>query len=637
MSYREEIQKKDLIRSHVTRKADIRFTDGALPHALGVTNIQIMRSTQDPKTAPDGLGWTYAHAPNIAYWQGELMVQYLANPISEHEGNTVVFLIRSKDGVHFSKPEEIFPAKNVPVAPYNGEAKEHLFNETTHCVIHQRMSFYKASNGKMLAMTYYGISPTDPRLNSPELPPVGSVKTWNMTDMSLVMPGSGYGVGRAIREIKKDFSFGPVFMLRYDSSGGYTRKNTDIFPYYEESTDEAFKEACHDLMKNRCVTQQWWEEERFDESGFFTLPPGEAPCIYTLPGDGKDKICIMKNALVTISHDNGETWTQAVRSHTLETSTGKVWGQKGNDGSYVLAYNPSTDTAHRWPLAVATGSNGQDFGELYSVLPIVPVCRYAGRLKNLGPQYIRGIGEYNPRPEDNAFYLTYSNNKEDIWVSRIALPLRGYETKDVCDVMGDTKWSEIADSWNLMIPSWGGLELENGALELSDKDPYQCAIAERAFVPAVLFDAELDIAISEIPEGGCFTIAFSDDSGKEPVKIVFRENGFVNSRVFGSELHIFKYIPNKKIHFIFHFDCVKNEVRVEIFSGSTTAVKKWRFDNSVANLCRVQFRTKYQQMTNDEETYAKWGDIGNLKGADYPIDETKVRIYSFKTKTIETE
>ena len=68
MSYREEIQKKDDLQPCDT-KADIRFTDGALPHALGVTNIQIMRSTQDPKTAPDGLGWTYAHAPNIAYWR----------------------------------------------------------------------------------------------------------------------------------------------------------------------------------------------------------------------------------------------------------------------------------------------------------------------------------------------------------------------------------------------------------------------------------------------------------------------------------------------------------------------------------------------------------------------------------------
>ena len=231
------------------------------------------------------------------------MVQYLANPISEHEGNTVVFLIRSKDGVHFSKPEEIFPAKNVPVAPYNGEAKEHLFNETTHCVIHQRMSFYKASNGKMLAMTYYGISPTDPRLNSPELPPVGSVKTWNMTDMSLVMPGSGYGVGRAIREIKKDFSFGPVFMLRYDSSGGYTRKNTDIFPITKNPQMRLSRKLVMTYEESLCP-QQWWKRNVLMKVGSLHFLR-EASYLYP-SRDGKDKICIMKNALVTISHDNGE-------------------------------------------------------------------------------------------------------------------------------------------------------------------------------------------------------------------------------------------------------------------------------------------------------------------------------------------
>lgn len=56
MSYRDELMKDSDIRCHVTHKADIRFTDGALSHALGVTNVQIMRSSQDISLAPDGLG-----------------------------------------------------------------------------------------------------------------------------------------------------------------------------------------------------------------------------------------------------------------------------------------------------------------------------------------------------------------------------------------------------------------------------------------------------------------------------------------------------------------------------------------------------------------------------------------------------
>ncbi len=634
MSHYEDVLKEDLIRCHVSRKADIRFTDGALSHAMGVTNIQIMRSSQYPVTSPEGLGWTYAHAPNIAYYNGEFMVQYLANPVSEHEGHTRVFLIRSADGHHFGKPVEIFPAEDFPTAPYNGEGKENLTGDMTHSVIHQRMSFYMASNGRMLAMAYYGISPTDPRLK-PELPSKGSVRTWDMTDISLVMPGSGYGVGRAIREIHSDFSFGPIYFLRYDSSGGYNRNNVDNFPYFEESDDAGFKEACYELLYQRCVTQQWWEEERFDTSGFFTLPPGEAPCIYTLPGNGNDKICIMKNALVTISHDGGETWQEARRSHTLETSTGKVWGQKMRNGSYVLAYNPTTDTAHRWPLAVTEGENGQDFGDIISVLPIVPACRYSGRLKNLGPQYIRGIGEYNPRPDEDAFYLTYSNNKEDIWVSRISVPLRSQEENDVDEDFGTVCWNEIQRNWNLMIPSWGGVDHNGSALELWDTDPYTSAIAERAFKPSSFFEAEAVVSIERASADRGFAIAFQDDTGREPVKIILHGDGYVNSRVFGSELHIHHFEIGEKVTLKFDIDSIKNEVRVSVSSGGNTTQKRWHFDTSVWKLCRVQFRTKYMQLVNDHETYPKWGDMGNLPGADCHIEELRARIYSFRTHDLD--
>ena len=300
MSYRDSIMRDGDIRCHITRKADIRFTDGALPHAMGVTNIQIMRSSQDPARAPEGLGWTYAHAAMLGYWQGEWIVQYLAGARSEHEGDSRAFLIRSRDGVHYSKPEEIFPAVDVPTAPYNGEGKE-IFEgkETTNCIIHHRMAFFKASNGHMLAMTHYGIVPMDPRLK--EFPAPGSCKSYDMTDIMLVMPGSGYGVGRAIREIRPDFTFGPIHFLRYGSSGGYTRDNMKRFPYFEESADAGFVDACHELLRHRVATQQWWEEEHCDESGFFTLTGGEAPCIYTLPGNGRKKLAILKNALTAVS------------------------------------------------------------------------------------------------------------------------------------------------------------------------------------------------------------------------------------------------------------------------------------------------------------------------------------------------
>lgn len=634
MSYREKTLQESDVRCHVTRKADIRFTDGALPHAMGVTNVQIMRSCQDASLAPEGRGWTYAHAAMLGFWQGEFMVQYLAGARSEHEGDSRAFLIRSRDGLHFSKPIEIFPAINVPAAPYNGEGKEVLEGkDTINCIIHHRMAFFCASNDRMLAMTYYGVVPIDPRLK--EFPARGTVKSYDMTDIMLVMPGSGYGVGRAIREIRPDFSFGPIYFLRYGSSGGYNRENTKIFPFYEESRDEEFVEACRELLGNRVVTQQWWEEERCDETGFFTLTGGEAPSIYTLPGNGKDMLAIMKNALTSVSHDGGETWSPCKRSYSLETSTGKVWGQRTPDGSYALAYNPTTDTAHRWPLAVSRGENGQDFGDMYAVLPEVPPCRYAGRLKNLGPQYIRGIAEYNPQPEDDAFYLTYSNNKEDIWISRVAVPLRAVEAQDVNVDMRSVRWKDIADTWNLTLPSWGGIELKEGALVLSDSDPYHRAIAERAFAPGAVVELEAEVALDHGPKDQAFTLAFQDDSGREPAKVLLRSDGWINSRVFGSELHLIRFQPGERIRLAFHIDCVCNQCSLKVTVGGESVLKRWRFDASVWQLCRVQFRTKYALLHQDEEVYPKWADIGNLPGADTPTEELRARIFNLRSRVVE--
>lgn len=636
MSYRDNVMRDGDIRCHITRKADIRFTDGALPHAMGVTNVQIMRSSQDPALAPEGLGWTYAHAAMLGYWQGEWMVQYLAGARSEHEGDSRAFLIRSADGVHFSRPEEIFPALNVPTAPYNGEGKEVLQGkEQTNCIIHHRMAFFRAANGRMLAMTHYGIVPMDPRLK--EFPAPGTCKSYDMTDIMLVMPGSGYGVGRAVREIRPDFTFGPIHFLRYGSSNGYTRENTKCFPYYEESADAGFIEACRELLGHRVATQQWWEEERCDQSGFFTLTGGEAPCIYTLPGSGSDKLAIMKNALTSVSRDGGETWSPLKRSYTLETSTGKVWGQRTPDGRYALAYNPTTDTAHRWPLVASAGDNGQDFGEMYAVLPEVPPCRYAGRLKNLGPQYIRGIAEYNPQPEDNAFYLTYSNNKEDIWLSRIAVPLSGEETRDVSIDMGGASWKEIADTWNLTLPAWGGIALENGALVLRDRDPYHRAIAERAFVPGAVVELDAEVALDGGDPEQAFTIAFQDESGREPSKVLLRSDGWVNSRVFGSELHLAHFQLGECVHLSFRLDCVYNQCSLTLRTGGQAISKRWRFDTSVWKLCRVQFRTKYALPHQDEEVYPKWADIGNLPGGDRPAPQLQARVFSLRTRVIEKE
>ena len=46
------------------------FHDGQMKPAVGVQNYQIMRANRSFPGEADGLGWTYNHAPNLAYWKG---------------------------------------------------------------------------------------------------------------------------------------------------------------------------------------------------------------------------------------------------------------------------------------------------------------------------------------------------------------------------------------------------------------------------------------------------------------------------------------------------------------------------------------------------------------------------------------
>ena len=59
--------------------------------------------------------------------------------------------------------------------------------------------------------------------------------------------------------------------------------------------------------------------------------------------------------------------------------------------------------------------------------------RYGGAYKSYGPQYVSGIQEMDGKPADGNMWVTYSMNKEDMWVSKIPVPVKDKETKQVND------------------------------------------------------------------------------------------------------------------------------------------------------------------------------------------------------------
>ncbi|HXK97840.1 MAG TPA: six-hairpin glycosidase, partial [Limnochordia bacterium] len=177
---------EDPIRYIGLEKADIRFYDGALRHAVGAKHYQVVRANREHPESQEDYGWTYNHAPMLCYWNEHFWIEYLSNPVSEHLPPSHTLLTWSRDGETWSKPVVIFPQYALPEGVYTGPKKE-LIKPGDTAVMHQRMGFYVSQEGRLLVLGFYGVSP--------------DVHT---------SPNNGYGIARVVREVYRDFTFSPV-------------------------------------------------------------------------------------------------------------------------------------------------------------------------------------------------------------------------------------------------------------------------------------------------------------------------------------------------------------------------------------------------------------------------------------------
>ncbi len=597
----------DLVRCHNKQKADVRFHDGGLRHAIGTHCFQVMRATQNAETSTDGFGWSYNHAAMLVYWNNKFYIDYLSDPVSEHLPPSQTLISWSDNGAQWSKPTVLFPAMEAPSSPYIGPNADELTKETISCVMHQRVSFYVTNNNRLLATGFYGIAPNHG-----------------------IAPNNGYGVGRVVREIYSDNTFSNIYFLRFNEAGGYNSDNTDMFPHFRESSNEGFIAACEELLADHLFTQQMWEEERLNTE-WFTQPGAEALSYYTLPNG--DILGFYKNSIVTKSTDNGQTWSEKEVDYSLETSTGKVWAQKTGDGKYALCYNPTTDSAHRWPIAVTVSENGQDFDNLFAITPEVSPHKYAGLYKNLGPQYIRGICEGNPLPDNKSLWLAYTVNKEDVWVSYTPVPISGETDDYVHTDFGNMQPGPFIEGWNIYSPIWSPVEItasptERGrhALCLSDEDPYDRARAMKSFKKSEMIKIETRVYLDGCHEKSNFTIEVMDSDGHVPVRLYFKSNGDIVVKNGGRYSPFGSCQQKEWLDIAITANCLTNTFTITLKQGISERSKSFRFSASVYTVERILFTSKNILPFNTIEDCGKWGDLGNLENADIKLPKSRFYI-----------
>lgn len=488
---------------------DPAYYDGRLRHVVGAHSYQALRANRSQPPEADGLlGWTYNHAPMLAYWRGRFWLQYLSDPKEEHAPPGRTLILSSADGVEWTAPRVVFPEIALPaIQPpprYFAGQQVPDVPKGTGAIMHQRMGWYTAPDGRLLTLAFYSYTPNT---------------RWG--------PNRGQGIGRAVREVMADGSLGPVYFIRYNREAGWDEKNTPWFPFYRTSPDAGFVAACDALLADKLMTLQWWEEDR-QKDGFFAMEPGkEEPKAFNwfVRPDGVT-VGVWKSHSM-LSDDGGKSWTPLARMPSLWDVNGKIWVQRTDDGRYALVHTQSATRRNRFPLVVMTGDDGRDFTDMLVLHDTVSPMRFQGINKNLGPQYIRGIVPGNGTPPDGAMWIVYSMNKEDLWITRLPAPVRatvGQAAAD--DFEAPASGATLAD-WNIHSPLWAPvrvtadpLDSRNHCLELRDRDPWEYAKAERAFPSASR--AVVEFRVMQLHPGpGNLEVEVQGARGERPLRLRF--------------------------------------------------------------------------------------------------------------------
>lgn len=388
--------------------------------------------------------------------------------------------------------------------------------------------------------------------------------------------------GLVVREIRADHTLGEVHALLVPE--GVTRHPQG----FEFSEDKGFVAACGELLADRVFLEQQDLGKLLGRRAMKWHDPAAWPA-GSVPGDsdkwvaGKaysffrrdsgEVVGISKMGFVTVSGDSGETWSMPVVPPTLVTGKAKVWSQRTADGRYALVYNPSTRT--RFPLVLVSGDDGVHFGKMRVVQGELPVQRYAGLHRSIGPQYVRGISSWaddgSRKEDEGAMWVTYSMSKEDIWVSRVPLPA-GKESAD----------------WGVYSPKWAAVTVDGDELRLSDRDPFDYGRAVRVFGARSAVNVRFSVC-SERVNGGVLEVElFSTWGSRRPVRLRL-EDGRVMVMNGEKSVEIGKYTAKEWLALTLKADVGTNSFTVE-FQGKPV-LRPAAFAEAAEDVQRISFRT----------------------------------------------
>ena len=123
-------------------------------------------------------------------------------------------------------------------------------------------------------------------------------------------------------------------------------------------------------------------------------------------------------------------------------------------------------------------------------------------------------------------WVSYSMNKEDIWVAHVPVPVKTVATSHADDDFAQYQKLGDLKTWNIYSPLMAPVSLRQEWLELKDEDPFDYACVERKIPSSSYLKASFDVQAAQT-RNGSLQIEFLDEKGIACTRIELNKEGMI--------------------------------------------------------------------------------------------------------------
>jgi hypothetical protein len=190
-------------------------------------------------------------------------------------------------------------------------------------------------------------------------------------------------------------------------------------------------------------------------------------------------------------------------------------------------------------------------------------------------------------------------NKEDMWVSKIPIPVRDKQTNHINENFSNAAYF---NNWNIYSPLWCKVGLENNVLVLHDSDPFDYAKAERVFPGEKKVAVEFSVTASQ-DNYGLLHVELADAKGTPCLRLLLDSSGSVLTKQGYRNKSLGKYKAGEKL-----------VIRIELNTSTRFYTVSINGGNPANNLC-------FAPVASVERIIFRTGEVRRFPDADTPTDQ----------------